>query len=209
VVHDEVLVRRRIVYGRRVGRGTSAPLRWADSVIRAYTTTAAGQSCHVVSGRRASVAESILAKAGRDELPPALIVRRHRTSATAPTSESPPVPAYIPAVRPERTLRGQYLTAVLSREEWDLYAETWREWSYDHPEYLLSENSRTELATICMTTVLGFRILSVIRLMNFGNTRLGSIYRLYRMYNSVHRRQERARAALTNAAAPFAFFDQS
>jgi hypothetical protein len=61
-----------------------------------------------------------------------------------------------PAVPPERATAGPAARHVLSRDEHDLFAETWARWATAFGE--LTPSVRQELEVICMETVLQFRL---------------------------------------------------
>lgn len=69
----------------------------------------------------------------------------------------PNVPAAVPTVPAHKTLRGRAARLVLSREEWDLYVETWNRYFADHPDYDQPED-QDDVSTVCMETALQFRL---------------------------------------------------
>lgn len=184
LVHDDVLVRRKPAYGRRV-RGV--PWRWAGRTLRAYTTGSNGQACHLLNGRRPTVAESIITLPPLyDELPPVLArhhTHRNVTADRAGADDDPPMPVALPLVPPMRTLKGKYARLVLCREEYELYADLWRQWAEHHPEYTTSD-----LHDLCMGEVLLHRIMLV---MGWSHDPA-----LYGLYHKTHLRLQRVRLAL-------------
>ena len=65
-----------------------------------------------------------------------------------------PVAALPPEMDP---VKKRYLKACLTKEEYDLYAMTWKKWMEGHTDYNQIEDEE-DVATICMETVLQFRI---------------------------------------------------
>lgn len=54
-------------------------------------------------------------------------------------------------------IKKRYLKACLTKEEFDLYAMTWKKWMEGHDDYNQVEDEE-DVSTICMETVLQFRI---------------------------------------------------
>jgi len=53
-------------------------------------------------------------------------------------------------------IKAKYLRVVLSKDEYNLYVLTWKDWFDSHPDYTIVED-RLDVETICMETVLQFR----------------------------------------------------
>lgn len=185
VVKDDTLLGRRMTYG---SRRTTPPVRWANSVIRRFTTTW-GASCPLVDGRRPTVAESVmLVPPRREELPRTL----RRPSCGDPSAADSPdavaagqVPTMLPTAPPRRTVAGRLARHVLSQNEYDLFVETWRSWACDHPELTATPHHEV-LQAICTETVLLFRLQLL---------RMHRVRRLHRFYNASFWRLQRARRA--------------
>lgn len=184
LVHDGVLIRRRAAYGRRP---RSAPWRWANQTLRQHAGDANGQACFTLDGTRPTLAESIAARPPTfDELPPVLARHdRHRDRPLhlAPMAGDPEVPAEIPLLPPLRCTRRR---AVLTKEEWTLYVETWRGWAADHPVAVL--DGTKALNTLCLETVLSYRITLL--------SDLGRYAPMARPLHAAFLRRERAKAAV-------------
>jgi len=68
----------------------------------------------------------------------------------------PAIPIDTAPVVPFDATKSKYLRVVLSRDEYDLYLLTWKDWFTSHPDYTIVED-RMDVETICMETVLQFR----------------------------------------------------
>ena len=66
-----------------------------------------------------------------------------------------PVELLPPQISP---MKKRYLKAVLTKEEYDLYAETWKQWMECHVTEYQHIEDEEDVHTICMETVLQFRI---------------------------------------------------
>lgn len=158
VVLGGTLVRRRAAYGR-LCRGV--PWRWADRTLRDYRMPHAGQTCTLINGQRPTVATSIMAMPVHYDELPAVLMRHNKHGNQAKVlaaDEDPVVPTALPTVPPQRTLTGRHAQKVLSREEYNLYVQTWREWLTAHPEYNTAEG-RHMLAELCITEVRMHRLM--------------------------------------------------
>lgn len=69
----------------------------------------------------------------------------------------PNVPTAFPQVPGLKTLTGKWARRVLSKEEHDLFVETWVKWFSAHPEWDKPEDE-DDVQTICMETVIMFRL---------------------------------------------------
>jgi hypothetical protein len=192
------LVHRRCTYGRQC---ECAPLRWATRSLRQYRR--ARGACR---SRDFPFHEAIALRVIEyDELPrqvlevrgrgPPSITDRHRTTsleefedgAVGGQASLPTIPTMLPDAPPERTTAGRYARRVLTRDEYDLYQDTWVQWSFGRPE-LTRGDKRIDLATICMETVLQFRL-------ELTRPRL-PIKRWSRRYHASYRRLQAARRRL-------------
>ena len=73
------------------------------------------------------------------------------------TIPQPNIPLAKPPLRPVDALKSKYLRSVLTREEYDLFIVTWKEWFAGHPEYDLPEDIH-DVHTLCMEAVQQYRI---------------------------------------------------
>jgi len=166
VTIEDVLVRRRCIYGRRPGQ---PPFRWANSVLRKFCQKNRA-SCFLLNGRKPSIAESIRYQPMRqDELPVTLrTIRWGGASTTNRTSqitfgEGSFLASYIrtnmPVVPPHKLIvnSNTRYRCILSVEELDLFNEMWAAWLNVHPEYA-NPACVDDLTSICMETVIMFRI---------------------------------------------------
>ncbi|SRR6266545_3486536 len=186
VVMDEVLVSRKHVYGRRI---RAVPTRWANSTIRDHRRGREGLACHLMSGRRPRIIESVQHKPVLPgELPPAVIgpdlVTAGATAMTIPSG----IPLDLPSLPPQRLVSGKYARLLLSQAEHALYVERWRDWVDAHPPFDAPEH-RVDLHEILMCEVLMHRLLLIMG-------RKNATPRLQRLYHSAWRRQQRARENL-------------
>lgn len=181
-------MRRKPAYGRRA-RG--APWRWAASVMRTHWGIPKGQACHLLDGRRPTVAESIRRLTPQyDELPPVLLRHdRHRDAPPEPSACecNGQIPVQLPMVPPRKTLRGKLSRAILCREEFLVYQEAWRTWTDGHPEYA-TDTHRHLLHAMCMGEMLLHRITLVIG-RSCGST-------LWVLYHRTHLHLQRVRRFL-------------
>jgi hypothetical protein len=69
----------------------------------------------------------------------------------------PNVPTAIPTVPHGDLMKGKSLRAVLSREEFDLYVETWVEWFKCHGQSFDKVEDLLDVEHVCMETVLQYR----------------------------------------------------
>jgi hypothetical protein len=189
VVRDGVVVGRQYDYGRTA---TSAPLRWAEGVVRGPPGVAphapldAGKHSLPKILRRLQVTY--------DDLPPSLLGARR---IPAPLGLLPDdsddtslaVPTALPTVPPKRTAKGKWAQCVLSQEEYELYVSTWREWVTAHPRYDRSK-WRPLLQIVSREEVLMHRLLLLLK---HGHI---SIEKFDPLYHRAALRQNRARVSL-------------
>jgi hypothetical protein len=74
-----------------------------------------------------------------------------------PGVTAPVVPTAFPRVPVQKTLQGKMARRALSREEYDLFLETYANWMTAHPEYDNIED-KDDVSTIAMETVLMLRM---------------------------------------------------
>ncbi len=80
---------------------------------------------------------------------------------TVPEGTIIPVPpTMMPKVPSNMTITGKYQRRVVAQDEAKLFEETYKQWISDHPEWTSAEDL-DDLQTICMETVLMFRLLCV------------------------------------------------
>ncbi|MCL2641599.1 MAG: hypothetical protein FWD53_12185 [Phycisphaerales bacterium] len=74
-----------------------------------------------------------------------------------PELPQPKIPISLPP--PDiRSIKKRSLKAVLTKEEYDLYADTWKQWMERHAAEYQQIEDEEDVHTICMETVLQFRI---------------------------------------------------
>ena len=97
----------------------------------------------------------------------------------APNVPTAPVPR---SMKQRDILRAM---AVLSKEEYELYVETWKAWIETHPDYNQAEDEK-DLKTVCMEEALQFRYQLLLG-------RKPGDEKLFEAYNQSFRRQQQAR----------------
>jgi hypothetical protein len=183
VVLNDTLVRRRTTFGRRI---TAPPIRWANSMIRRFKS-GDGAACHLIDGTRPTVRQSVeSAPVQYDELPYSLVQPSRWDSMDIQGPLDVEVPTCLPTVNLSRTINGPFAHRVLSQEEYQLFAETWREWAGQHPEFVEPANSM-HLFTVCIESVLTYRL----QLLGFVLSP-----RRANLYHASYCRTQRAREAL-------------
>jgi hypothetical protein len=101
--------------------------------------------------------------------------------------EPPAIPCAIAKVPPHKTIRGRFLRRIISREERDLYVETWNDWMTAYPEFD-NVQDRDDVEQICMETVNMFRL----KLLQMNKPTVD----VDEPYNQAYRRKQEARSNL-------------
>ena len=191
VVVDQTVVRRRAVYGRVV---QATPIRWANRALRQFLRGDCGSACHLLNGRRPTVAESIREMPVRPDELPATIIGKHLCGRPDPKTVID-VPAVLSLVPPERMIAGIYIERVVSVDEFCVYAEAWERFTHRYPE-CDTAGHKENLQRICTADVQMCRLLLLGRHAKISPKRAASLY------HTAWRKWHTARQSLLSVLAP-------